>query len=95
MISPTSRGFPDTGLTAATLLHDNTVLALLGLTSFLALLNLGNHTLEGLANVLIKSGACFCPATVELLGQLAAIFSLDLTLFRSKIGLIADNDERD
>jgi len=81
----TSRIVPDGDLTVATPLHDNTVLALLGLTSFLALLNLGNHTLKGLANILVESSACFCPATVEFLGQLAAIFSLDLTLFRSKI----------
>jgi len=82
-------------LTAAILLHDNAVLALLGLTSFLALLNLGDHAFKGLANVLVESSACFCPATVELLGQLATIFSLDLALFGSKIRLVADNDKRD
>jgi hypothetical protein len=95
MISSTSRGVPGHRLTAATRLHDNAVLALLGLTSFLALLDLGDHTFKGLANVLVESGACFCPATVELLGQLATIFSLDLTLLGSQIGLVADNDERD
>jgi hypothetical protein len=95
MVSPISRSVPGNGLTAATLLHDNAVLALLGLTSFLALLNLGDHALKGLANVLVESGACFCPATVELFGQLATIFSLNLTLFRSKIGLVANNDEWD
>lgn len=74
-------------------LHDNAVLTLLGLPSFLALLNFGNHTLEGLADVLVESGACFGPSTAELLGELATIFSLDLTLFGSKIGLVADDDQ--
>jgi hypothetical protein len=94
MITSTSRGVPGNRLTAPTRLHDNTVLALLGLTGFLALLDLGDHAFKGLANVLVESGACFCPATAELLGQLTTIFGLDLTLLGSEIGLVADNDER-
>jgi hypothetical protein len=82
-------------LTAKTRLHDDTVLALFGLTSFLALLDLGDHTLEGLADVLIESGACFSPATAELFSQFTAIFGFDLTLLGTKIGLVSNNDERD
>jgi hypothetical protein len=86
---------PDKSLTPETRLHDDTVLALFGLTSFLTLLDLGNHTLKGLADVLIESGACFCPATIELFSQFTAVFSLDLALLGTKIGLVANNDERD
>ena len=82
-------------MTAMTLLHDNAVLALLGLASFLTLLDLGYHALKGLTNVLIEPGACFCPATIELLGKLTTILRLDLALLRSQIGFVADNDKRD
>lgn len=83
------------GSTVMTLLHDNAVLALLGLTGFLALLDLGYHALKGLTNILVESGACFCPATVELLGELTTIFRLDLALLGSQIGFVTNDDQWD
>lgn len=78
-----------------TLLHDNAVLALLGLAGFLALLDLGYHALKGLTNILVKSGTCFCPATVELLGELTTIFRLDLALLGSQIGFVTNDNQWD
>lgn len=82
-------------MTTETRLHDDAVLALFGLTGFLTLLDLGDHTLKGLADVLIEPGTCFCPATAELLSQFTAVFSLDLALLGTKIRLVTNNDERD
>lgn len=67
------------------LLHDNAVLALLGLTGFLALLDFGYHAFKGLTNILIEPGACFCPATIELLGEFTTVFRLNLALLGSQI----------
>lgn len=77
------------------LLHDNAVLALLGLSSLLALLNLFNHTLEGSGDVLVVPGTGLCVSALQLLGQLFAVFGLDLSLFWSQIALVSDNDEWD
>lgn len=82
---PIPEMFLSSGSTSMILLHDNAVLALLGLTGFLTLLDFGYHALKGLANVLIEPSACFCPATIELLGELTTIFRLDLTLLGSQI----------
>lgn len=95
MVLPNPRVILSSGSTVMIVLHNDAVLTLLGLTSFLTLLDFGYHALKGLANVLIEPGTCFCPATIEFLGELTTIFRLDLALLWSQIGFVADNDQRD
>lgn len=76
-------------------LHDNAVLALLGLPSLLTFLDFCNHAFEGLADILVEPSTCFCPSTAEFLGQFAPVFGLDLTLLRSQVRFVTNNDQRD
>lgn len=78
---------------SVTNLHDMTLSASSGLTGVLTLLHFSDHEIEGLLNILVVSCARFGPRALQLLGERLAVLGLYLTLFGSKIGLVANDDE--
>lgn len=77
-------------------LHDLTpTLAASGLTRVLASLDLLNQELEGLLDVLVIPCTGLCPAALELLRELLAVFGGNLALFGTEIGFVANNDKGD
>ena len=78
------------------ILHDRTLgISLFRLTSFLALFNLGDHALEGLADVLVVARARLGEAAAQLFGEFLAVGEGDLALLGAQIGLVADDCEGD
>jgi hypothetical protein len=68
-------------LSSSSLLHDSTLgIPLLGLTSLLALLDLRDHALESLADILVVARAGLCEAAAQLFGELLAVCERDLAL---------------
>lgn len=61
----------------------------------LSLLNLLNKELEGLRHIHIITGTGFGPGAAQLLSELLALLGGDLSLFRSKVALIADDTDGD
>ena len=77
-------------------LHDLTpTLAASGLTRVLARLHLLDQELEGFFDVLIIPRTGLCPAALELLRKLLAVFGGDLTLLGTEIGFVANDDNGD
>jgi len=76
-------------------LHDAALAAARRLTGVLASLHLGNDELEGFLDILVVPRARLGPSAFELFGEGFAIFGGDLSLFRSEIGFVAYDDERD
>lgn len=76
-------------------LHDGALATASGLTRVLASLNLPNDELKSLEHVLVVAGAGFGPRALELFGEGFAVFGGDLTLFRTEVGLVAYDDDRD
>lgn len=64
-------------------LHDLTLVTPSWLVGVLLLLNLPNHKLKSLSDVLIVPCTCFRVGTIELLSQTFAILNSDLTLVRT------------
>ena len=78
------------------LLHDRALgIALIGLASLLALLNLSDHALESLADVLIVARAGLGEAAAQLFGKLLAVCECDLALLGAQVGFVADDGEGD
>ena len=76
--------------------HDSALgVPFLGLAGLLALLDLGDHALEGLADVLVVARARLGEAAAQLLGQLLAVGQRDLALFGTQVGFVADDCEGD
>jgi hypothetical protein len=83
-------------LSSSSLLHDSTLrIALLGLASLLTLLDLRDHALESLADVLVVARAGLCEAAAQLFGELLAVCEGDLALLGSQVGFVAHDRERD
>jgi hypothetical protein len=77
-------------------LHDRTLgIALLRLSSFLALLNLSDHSLESFADVLVVARAGFGEAAAQLFGEFLAVGERHLALFGAQVGFVADDCEGD
>jgi len=75
-------------------LHDRALgIALLRLSSFLALLDLRDHAFESFSDVFVVAGARFGEAAAQLFGEFLAVGEGDLTLFGAQIGLVADDCE--
>lgn len=74
-------------------LHQETIALCWGFSRALRFLNLANQKLKCPANILIVSRARFCPAALEFLGQLLALFGADLALLWSKIALVTYDDD--
>ena len=78
------------------ILHDCALgVAFFRLSSFLALLNLRDHALESLADVLVVARARFGETAAQLFGEFLAVGEGDLALFGAQIGLVADDCEGD
>ena len=76
--------------------HDSALgVALFRLSSFLALLDLGDHALEGSRNVLVVSCARFGVPAAQLFGEFLAVCEGHLALFGSKVGFVAYDEEWD
>lgn len=73
-------------------LHDDTFAARRGLIRVLRLLDLRNEQLKSLGDVFVVSGAGFGPATIVLFRQLLTLVGGNLTLLRTEIALVSDND---
>jgi hypothetical protein len=81
-------------LSSSSLLHDSTLrIALLGLASLLTLLDLRDHALESLADVLVVARAGLGEAAAQLFGELLAVCERDLALLGSQVGFVAHNRE--
>lgn len=74
-------------------LHQETIALCWGFSRALRLLNLANQKLKCPANILVVSCARLCPAALELLGKLLALFGADLALLWSKIALVTYDDD--
>lgn len=67
-----------------------------GFVGLLGFLDLGNHQLKGLGDILVDSGAGLYPATLQLLTQLLTFLGGDLSGLSSvDIALVADNHNWD
>lgn len=78
------------------ILHDRALgISLFRLASFLALLDLRDHALEGFADVLVVARARFGEAAAQLFGEFLAVGEGDLALLGAQIGLVADDCEGD
>jgi hypothetical protein len=60
----------------------------------LLFLDLTNHQLKSFGDILIVPGACFCVGAVKLFSQSFAILNGDLTLVRTQITFVSDDDNR-
>ncbi len=76
-------------------LHDLTLVSPCWLIGVLLFLDLPNHELKGFGDILVVSGACFGVSTVEFLSQSFAILNSDLTLVRTQVTLVPNNDNGD
>jgi hypothetical protein len=76
------------------ILHDRTLcIALFRLSSFLALLDLSNHSFKSFADILVIARARFGETAAQLFGEFLAVGEGDLALFGAQIGLVADDCE--
>lgn len=76
-------------------LHDDALVSASRLAGVLALLDFGDHQIEGLLHVLVVPGACLRPGAFELLGESLSVIGRDLALGRVEVGLVANDDEGD
>ena len=76
-------------------LHDMALAPACRLARILTLLNLSNHQLKRFLHVLVVSRAGLGPTAVELGLKSLALLGRDLALFRSQVGLVPYDDERD
>jgi hypothetical protein len=54
---------------------------------------LADHELKCFADILVEASTSLCPGTFEFVGESAAGFFGDLTLFGAEIRFVADYDE--
>ena len=77
-------------------LHDSTLgVPLFRLARLLALLDLGNHPLESLADILVVARAGLREAAAQLFGELLAVGEGDLALLGAQVGFVAYDCEGD
>lgn len=74
-------------------LHDNTLVSTRWLIWIGELLDLADHELESLADILVVAGAGLGVAAVELLSQSLALLDGDLTLVWTEITLVTNQDD--
>jgi hypothetical protein len=76
-------------------LHEDAVAFVGWGVGVLSLLNLLNKELEGLSHIHVIAGAGFCPSAAQLLSKLLSLLGGNLSLFWSKVALIADDTDGD
>ena len=76
-------------------LHDGALAPARGLAGVLALLDLGDHQVEGFLDVLVVPRTGLGPCALEFGGEGSAVVGGDLALCGVEIALVADDDEGD
>ena len=74
-------------------LHDGALVASSWLVWVLGLLDLSNHQLKCLGDILVVTSARLSPRTLVLLSELLAILWSDLTLFWTQVALVTNNHD--
>jgi hypothetical protein len=76
-------------------LHHDTLVSSRWRLGIARLLNLANHQLKSLVDILVITCTGFYPRTLELFAERLAFCGGYLSLFRSQVGLIANNHDGD
>lgn len=74
--------------------HDSALAACLRLIRILCLLNLCDQLFKGLSDILIIASTRFSPSALQLLREFLAFLCSNLALLRTKITLVANDDNR-